>query len=173
MNKGYNKFPRQKNIFRRPPQVKSSKAQIHAKYHKIPTFRFEDQQLTSFSGLLIFHLLFKRIDLKNKLKSCFSHVTKSPSFKQHLIVMLLVFHLILGFKRLEAHVSIWDFCWKPKASTGILKTQFRQNLGTPTYRIYGFFSLRFFFNSSVTRLPKITDSRYFSLTRYQTKNRIV
>ena len=81
--------------------MKSSKAQIYAKYHKIPTIRFEDQQLTSFSGLLIFQLLFKRIDLKNKLKNCFSHVTKSPSFKHHLIVMLLVFHLILGFRRLR------------------------------------------------------------------------
>ena len=81
--------------------MKSSKAQIYAKYHKIPTIRFEDQQLTSFSGLLIFQLLFKRIDLKNKLKNCFSHVTKSPSFKQHLIVMLLVIHLILGFRRLR------------------------------------------------------------------------
>ena len=39
---------------RRPPQVKSSKAQITAKIHKIPVIRFEDQQLTSFSGLLIF-----------------------------------------------------------------------------------------------------------------------
>mgnify|MGYP001814845740 CR=1 FL=1 len=28
---------------KRPPQVKSSKAQIQAKYHKIPTIRFEDQ----------------------------------------------------------------------------------------------------------------------------------
>ena len=34
--------------FRRPPQVKSIKAQIHAKFHKIPVIRFEDQKLTSF-----------------------------------------------------------------------------------------------------------------------------
>lgn len=81
--------------------MKSSKAQIYAKYHKISTIRFEDQQLTSFSGLLIFQLLFKQIDLKNKLKNCFSHVTKFPSFKHHLIVMLLIIHLILGFRRLR------------------------------------------------------------------------
>jgi hypothetical protein len=33
---------------RRPPQVKSSKAQIQAKYHKIPTIRFEDQTILPF-----------------------------------------------------------------------------------------------------------------------------
>lgn len=81
MNKGYNKLLRQKTTqFRRPPQVKSSKAQIYTKFHKIPEIQFEDQQLTSFSGLLIFQLLFKRINLKNKLKKCFSHMKVSPIF---------------------------------------------------------------------------------------------
>ena len=50
--------------------MKSSKTQIHAKFHKIPRIRFEDQQLTSFSGLLIFQVLFKRIELKKRLKKC-------------------------------------------------------------------------------------------------------
>jgi hypothetical protein len=81
--------------------VKSSKAQITAKYHKIPMIRFEDQQLTSFSGLLIFQLLFKRINLKNRLKKCFAHLTVSPIFGRHLIVMLIVVHLLIGFRRLR------------------------------------------------------------------------
>jgi len=34
---------------RRPPQMESSKAQIDAKFHKIPAIRFEDQKLTSIS----------------------------------------------------------------------------------------------------------------------------
>ena len=59
MNKGYNKFTRQKTtLFRRASQVKSSKTQIHTKSHKIPELRFEDQHLTSFSGIIIFQLLF-------------------------------------------------------------------------------------------------------------------
>ena len=37
--------------------MKSSKAQSFGKFHKIPTIRFEDQKLTSFSGLLIFQAL--------------------------------------------------------------------------------------------------------------------
>jgi len=79
--------------------VKSSKAQITAKFHKIPMVHFEDQQLTSFSGLLIFQLLFKRIDLKKRLKKCFSHLKTSPIFGRHLIVLLIIVHLLIGFRR--------------------------------------------------------------------------
>ena len=81
--------------------MKSSKAQIQAKYHKIPVIRFEDQQLTSFSGLLIFQLLFKRIDLKQRLKKCFAHLKVSPIFGRHLIVLLIIVHLLIGFRRLR------------------------------------------------------------------------
>ena len=81
--------------------MKSSKAQITAKYHKIPMIRFEDQQLTSFSGLLIFQLLFRRINLKKRLKRCFAHLKVSPIFGHHLIVMLMVIHLLIGFRRLR------------------------------------------------------------------------
>jgi len=75
--------------------VKSSKAQIHAKSHKIPETKFEDQRLTSFSGLLVFQLLFKRIRLKQRLKKCFSSLKRSPILGHYLIVMLLVVHLLL------------------------------------------------------------------------------
>jgi len=81
--------------------VKSSKSQIQAKYHKIPVIRFEDQKLTSFSGLLIFQLLFRRINLKKRLKDCFSHLKVSPIFGRHLVVLLLIVHLLLGFRRLR------------------------------------------------------------------------
>mgnify|MGYP006935559546 CR=1 FL=1 len=54
--------------FRRPPQVKSSKAQIHAKYHEIPAICYENQRLISVAGLLIFQSLFTRMDLKLLLK---------------------------------------------------------------------------------------------------------
>ena len=81
--------------------MKSSKAQIMAKFHKIPIIRFEDQQLTSFSGLLIFQQLFKRISLKKRLKKCFAHLKVSPIFGRHLVVMLLIVHLLLGFRRLR------------------------------------------------------------------------
>jgi len=81
--------------------VKSSKAENHAKYHKIPVIQFEDQKLTSFSGLLIFQVLFRQIDLKKRLWKCFNHLKVSPIFGRHLVVMLLIVHLLLGFRRLR------------------------------------------------------------------------
>ena len=81
--------------------MKSSKAQITAKFHKIPALRFEDQKRTSFSGLLIFQLLFTRINLKNRVKKCFTHLKASPIFGRHLIVVLLIVHLLIGFRRLR------------------------------------------------------------------------
>jgi len=102
MDIGYKDFE-QKNLnrSRRPPQVKSSKAEIQAKYHKIPVIQFEDQKLTSFSGLLIFQSLFRQIDLKKRLRQCFDHLKISPIFGRHLVVMLLIVHLVLGFRRLR------------------------------------------------------------------------
>ena len=89
------------NQSRRPPQVKSSKSEIQAKFHKIPVIKFEDQKLTSFSGLLIFQLLFRHMDLKERLRKCFDHLKVSPIFGRHLVVLLLIVHLLLGFRRLR------------------------------------------------------------------------
>ena len=81
--------------------MKIRKSQIQSKVYKIPTIRFEDQRLTSFSGLLIFQALFARINLKRRLKECFRHMKVSPIFGRHLVVMLLIVHLLLGFRRLR------------------------------------------------------------------------
>jgi hypothetical protein len=72
-----------------------------SKFHKIPEIRFEDQKITSFSGLLIFQLFFSKINLKQQLKKCFSHLKVSPIFDRHLVVLLLIIHLLLGFRRLR------------------------------------------------------------------------
>jgi hypothetical protein len=63
--------------------------------------RFEDQQLTSFGGLLVFQQLFNRLQLKQRLKACFAHLKLSPIFDRHLVVLLLIVHLLLGFRRLR------------------------------------------------------------------------
>jgi len=65
------------------------------------SIRFEDQKLTSFSGLLVFQLLFRRIELWQRLKECFVSMKESPVFGHHLIVMLLIVHLLIGFRPLR------------------------------------------------------------------------
>ena len=80
--------------------MKFSKSEIQLKYHKIPTIRFEDQKLTSFSGILVFQLLFKNLELKERLKKSFANMKVSPIFGRHLAVLPLVVHLLLGFRRM-------------------------------------------------------------------------
>jgi hypothetical protein len=81
--------------------MKCSKAAIHRKTHCIPEIRFEDQRLTSFAGLVVFQSLFSRIDLKQHLSGCFSHLRVSPIYGHGVIVMLLIVHLLLGYRRLQ------------------------------------------------------------------------
>jgi hypothetical protein len=51
--------------------------------------------------LLIFQLFFSKINLKQQLKKCFSHLKVSRIFGRHLVVLLLIVHLLLGFRRLR------------------------------------------------------------------------
>jgi hypothetical protein len=81
--------------------VKCSKASIHRKTHRIPEIRFEDQRLTSFAGLILFQPLFQRLGLKEQLMGCFRHLKVSPIFGHGLTVMLLIVHLLLGYRRLQ------------------------------------------------------------------------
>jgi hypothetical protein len=96
------RLTQQQNIqSRRPPQVKYSKKQIYSRVRKIPEIRFEDQKLTSFSGLVIFQSLFYHLNLKERLWRCFTHLKVSPIFGHHVIVLLLMVHLLIGYRRLR------------------------------------------------------------------------
>jgi hypothetical protein len=81
--------------------MKCSKAAIHRKTHRIPVIRFEDQKLTSFAGLVVYQTLFSRIGLKQQLSGCFRHLTVSPIFGHGVVVLLLIVHLLLGYRRLQ------------------------------------------------------------------------
>ena len=81
--------------------MKSSRSEIHHKTHAVPTLRFEDQRLTSFSGLVVFQQLFEHLGLKERLRRCFKHLDVSPIFGHANIVLLLVVHLLLGYRELR------------------------------------------------------------------------
>ena len=87
--------------------MKSSRSEIHRKTHALPILRFEDQQLTSFSGLVIFQKLFEQLDLKTRLRHCFKHLTVSPIFGHAGIVLLLIVHLLLGYRELR-HLRYYE-----------------------------------------------------------------
>lgn len=79
--------------------MKSSKAQIFFRVHKMPELHFEDQRLTSFAGLVIIQELFSKLEMKARLRACFDHMPVSPIFGHHIIVLTLIVHLMLGVHR--------------------------------------------------------------------------
>jgi hypothetical protein len=81
--------------------VKSSKTQIFSRVHSIPELRFEDQRLTSFAGLVIIQALFAKLQVKSRLRACFDHLPVSPIFGHPTIVLMLIVHLMLGYRRLR------------------------------------------------------------------------
>ena len=81
--------------------MKYSKAQIHRRVHCFPELRFEDQRLSSFSGLVVIQALLKKLNLRTHLKDCFQHIQSSAITGFHVITLLLVLHLMLGYRRLR------------------------------------------------------------------------
>ena len=81
--------------------MKYSKSEIMSRAYKIPDLKFEDQNLTSFAGLVIFQPLMLGLEIKNRLWHCFRHLNLSRIFGHHLITMLLIVHLLLGYRRLR------------------------------------------------------------------------
>ena len=81
--------------------MKRSKSQVHCKDRKIPELKFEDQSLTSFSGLVVFQKLFQVLGLKNRLAACFQHLKGSRIFGHATIFLQLVIHTVLGYRELR------------------------------------------------------------------------
>lgn len=81
--------------------MKHSRTAVHRKTHKIPALRFADQHLTSFAGLIVFQQLFAALRLKERVRTCFAHLPLSPIFGHHVIVVLLVVHLLVGYRELR------------------------------------------------------------------------
>ena len=87
--------------------MKYSKAEVHCKTHGLPALRFEDSQLTSFSGLILLQALFARLGLKERLRRCFSHLTVSPIFGHATLVLCLVLHLIAGIPAVARYALLF------------------------------------------------------------------
>jgi hypothetical protein len=97
----YNVFAKTTTSAKETASMKCSRAEVHCKTHRLPALRFEDSQLTSFSGLVLIQELFVRLGLKERLRRCFSHLTVSPIFGYPAVVLCLVVHLLLGYRQLR------------------------------------------------------------------------
>lgn len=81
--------------------MKYSKSAINSKTHAVPALRFDEQHLTSFSGLVIFQLLLKSLQLKTRLKQCLEKRQAASTYGHATIALILVVHITLGYRKLS------------------------------------------------------------------------
>jgi hypothetical protein len=81
--------------------MRFGKAQIHSRVPTIPALRFSDDTLTSASGLILFRLLFERLDLEHRIRHACRHTRHHSDFKLAVLFLVLVFHILLGYRKLS------------------------------------------------------------------------
>src|SRR3990170_2105371 len=81
--------------------MKCSRRQVRGKAHALPVLKFENQSLTSFSGLVVFQQFFTLLRLKARLARCFAHQRVGKVFSRATLFLQLMLHLILGYRELR------------------------------------------------------------------------
>jgi hypothetical protein len=81
--------------------VKLSKSQFHSNVHSFPELHFEDQRLTSFSGAVMLQALFQKLKLSHRLQECFGHRSEKLVVGFRAVALILITHLMLGYRRLR------------------------------------------------------------------------
>lgn len=81
--------------------MKLTRKYVQRRARSLPRLQFADQQLSSFSGLLLFQALFQRLQLKERLRACFRHLEGTPAYDRGLVLLGLVVHVLLGYRTLR------------------------------------------------------------------------
>ena len=81
--------------------MKNSSHFVLRNYRSVPRLAFEHQRLTSFAGLVLFWQLFKNLRLLPRLEACFEHVRGSSIFTHGRIALLLIIHVLAGYRRMR------------------------------------------------------------------------
>ena len=81
--------------------MRFSRSDVQSPRRKIPELQFEDQSLTSYSGLVAFQALFNTLNLPERLRRSMAHLRSSAAYAPHRIVLLLTIHLVLGWRKLR------------------------------------------------------------------------
>jgi hypothetical protein len=63
--------------------------------------KFEEQQLTSFAGLVVFQKLFETCRLKERLQGACAHLAARHHYGFSTILQCLIVHLLLGYRQLR------------------------------------------------------------------------
>ena len=81
--------------------MKHSAKAVLRNYRSTPVLAFEQQRLTSFAGLVLFWQMFKNLQLLPRLNACFAHLTTHPIYTYGRILLLLIVHVLCGYRRLR------------------------------------------------------------------------
>jgi hypothetical protein len=81
--------------------MKYSRREVRGKAYALPELKFENQSLTSFSGLVVFQQFFAVLRLKARLTRCFAHQRVGKVFARATLFLQLVLHLLLGYRELR------------------------------------------------------------------------
>lgn len=81
--------------------MRVSRKDVASATRSVPEVRFEEQELTSFGGLVIFQPLIESLKLRARLRSAVRHLPSSSGYCASRIVLLLIVHLFLGWRRLR------------------------------------------------------------------------
>jgi Transposase DDE domain group 1 len=81
--------------------VKLAKADIYRQVNSLPALKFEEQQLTSFAGLVVFQKLFETCQLRARLQEACAHLPPRHHYGFSTILQCLIVHLLLGYRQLR------------------------------------------------------------------------
>jgi hypothetical protein len=82
--------------------VKVAKADIYRQVSSLPALKFEEQQLTSFAGLVVFQKLFETCRLKERLHEACAHLQARHYYGFSTILQCLIVHIVLGYRQLRS-----------------------------------------------------------------------
>jgi hypothetical protein len=88
--------------------MKLRRSDVRRQAHAVPLLKFENQSLTSFSGLVLFQQLFAVLNLSARLRAGFRHLAAGKVFGPATIFLQLVVHLLLGFRELRESQAYRD-----------------------------------------------------------------
>lgn len=78
-----------------------ARTRIQSRYYAIPKLKFDDQEMTSFGGLIVFQHLFERLGLWERFRRCCAHLESKHFYSYSVVLRCLLIHLLLGYRKLR------------------------------------------------------------------------
>ena len=90
-----------KELTKKPLKVKLPKRLFITRKSSIPQLRFEKQDLSSYSGLVVFQKLFSELNLSTRLSKCSPNSEVNGHASYSLLFRLLIVHALIGMRKLR------------------------------------------------------------------------